>query len=812
MDILFRDLRQTLRNLARTPGFSLTVVLVMALGIGATAALFTVVNSVLLKPLPLPDSDRLVRAWEASPEHGYSHTAAAGGTWRIWHDQNRSFAQLGVADPWELNLAGAEGQLPEHLDAEAATWQTLGLLGVKPALGRFFTQADDTWGADKTVVLSWSLWQRRFGADPGIVGRKLLLDTQPYTVIGVLPKWFQYPDAHTQLWIAISPLFPPRAWDSHDSHNFTVIGRLKPGVSIATAQEDLSRISRLRAEQRPPNDFIDDAAHVVGLLDADTYKVRTLLNILFAATGCLLLIACLNVANLLVARSASRRREAAIRSALGGSRGRLLRDRLLESLVLCTAGGAFGILIAQLALQWLLSRRADLPRAASVHLDGTAIGFALGTALACGLIAGLAPAFADRHDQLLNALQDQSRAVSGSRQSLRFRRALLAVEVALTVVLLVGAGLFLRSYQNMHSAELGVSTARTLTMGINLPYAPQYEKEARITGFFEDLLTRVQALPGVQAAGLADRLPGQGEGTDDGETIAEIPMPKGTMLDIQVRYVSPDFFRSLGIPLLHGRTFTADDRLEHGRLAIVNQAFVRQYLKSRDPIGLHVNDLNTGPEGTTDPKNEIVGVVGDVRSAPASPIEPIVYFPLWTGVRSGPTLFLRTTGDPLAMATTVQKVVAGIDRSVAVTDLLTYDDLVGKNTAEASFNATLLSVFAGLSLVLAAVGLFGVLSFLVSQRTAEIGVRMALGAQREHVLRLLLADGLRPAVIGLVLGIAASAGLTRLVASLLYGTQPLDPLVFVLVSFALIAVAALACLLPAWRASQLDPVAALRAE
>ena len=804
--------RQTLRKLARTPGFSLTVVVVMALGIGATAALFTVVNSVLMKPLPLPDSDRLVRAWEATPAKGHMHSPVAGGTWELWRDQNHSFEQMGIASEWEDNLAGASGQLPEHLAAEVSTWQTLPLLGVNPSLGRLFTPLDDVYGADKTVILSWSLWKRRFGGDPGMIGRKVLLDTVPYTVIGVLPRWFSYPSPRTQLWVTLYPLITQAAMQSHDSHNFEVIGRLRPGVSISSAQADLSRISYLWASHQPSNDFVDPAAHLSGLLDADTYKVRTLLNILFAATGCLLLIACLNIANLLVARSASRRRELAIRSALGGSQGRLILDRLIESLVLCLTGGVLGVFFAELALAWLVSHRVDLPRVESIHLDRTALGFAVLAALACGLLAGLAPAFADLHDQLLAALQDQSRAVSGSRRSLRFRRALLTIEVALTVVLLIGAGLFLSSYQSLRTVDLGVSTASTLTLSLNVPYAPEYEQPTKKVALYEQILDRLQSLPGVSAAGLASGLPGQGSREDDGMTIAEIPRPKGSALDVQVRFVSPDYFRNLGIPLLEGRTFTGADRFDRGRLAILSQAFVREYLGGRDPIGLHVNDLNTGAEGTTDPRNEIVGVVGDVRSSLSEPIEPIVYFPLWTGVRSDPTVFVHTVGDPLALATAVQKLVAGIDSSVAVTDILSYDDVVGNNTADASFNATLLSVFAGLSLVLAAVGLFGVLSVLVTMRTAEIGVRMALGAQRGQVLRLLLADGLEPAAIGLVLGIAASAGLTRLAASQLYGTRPLDPLVFALVSLSLMAVAALACLLPAWRASRLNPVAALRSE
>ena len=805
-------LRQTLRNLARTPGFSLTVVLVMALGIGATMAIFTVVNSVLLKPLPLPDADRLVRAWESDPGKGHTHVSVAGGTWGVWRDENRSFEKLAVVNEWRFNMVGAGGQLPEHLVAELATWQALPLLGVEPVLGRLFSRDDDVYGANKTVVLSWNFWQRRFGGAPNVLGQKILLDTQPYTVIGVLPRWFTYPSPRTQLWVALNPLLPPESLASHSSHNFDVIGRLRPGITVEGAQQDLSRISSLRAQGQPPNDFIDKAAHVSALLDADTYQVRSMLNILFAATGCLLLISCLNIVNLLVARSAARRRELAIRSALGGSRARLILDRVVESSLLCGAGGLFGIFFAQLGLDWLVKRRQDLPRIESIHLDPMALGFALALAFACGLLAGLAPILAERQDDVLTGLQDQSRSVSSSRRSLRFRGSLLTIEVGLTVILLIGAGLLLRTYQSLRSTQIGVPTANALTFNLNLPYAPGYQDPAKLVAVYEQVLARLQRLPGVRAAGLASALPGQGAGSDHGMTIAEMPLPRGAMIDVEVRFVSPDYFRNLGIPLLHGRSFTSADRLDRGRLAVVSQSFVREYLGGREPIGLHLNDSNTAPDAAADPKNEIVGVVGEVRLSAHDPIVPIVYFPLWTGMSGDPAAFIRTTGDPMAMATTVQKALADVDSSVALTDILTFDDVVGKNSADASFNATLLSVFAGLSLLLASVGLFGMLSFLVTMRTPEIGVRMALGAQRGQVLRLLLSDGLKPAIVGLGLGLAASVGLTRLVASLLYGAQPLDPLVFLLVSLTLITVTALACLLPAWRAAQIDPVIALRSE
>ena len=811
MDFLFRDLRYSIRNLGRTPGFSLIVILVMALGIGATAALFTVVNSVLLKPLPLLDSNRLVRAWEASPEHGYFHTSAAGGIFQLWRDQNRTFESLAIATPDEHSIASSGGQLPERVETHIATWQALPMLGVQPAYGRLFTADDDRWEAPHTVVINWSLWKRRFGGDPSILGRPILIDTVPYTVIGILPHWFSWPNPRVQLWMPLNPEVAPQEMTSLSAHNFAVIGKLRPGVSIAAANADLARISAA-ASRQSPGDSIFESANVRPLLDAETYRVRTVLSVLFAATACLLVIACLNIANLLVARSAARRREAAIRSALGGSRARLIRDRLLESFVLCITGGGFGILVAQLALQWLVAQRTDLPRVESVHLDATVFAFALLVALACGLIAGLAPALAERHNQLLTALQDQSRAVSGSRQSLRFRRALLAVEVALTVVLLTGAGLFLRSYQKLRSVDIGVPTANTLTMSIELPFIPYKEREKK-TAFYEQLEDQVRALPGVRGVAITTVLPGQTTGEDDNISIAEFPpSPRGQWQDVTVRFVDPGFFKTLQVQLLRGRAFTPEDRLDRSRIAIVNAAFVETYLRGQDPLGKHINDLNNAPEGTTDPKNEIVGVVGNVRTTPDREIEPTVYFPLYNGLRGDMFVAVRTAGLPLNFALPIQRIVARLDPTLPVADILTYDDVVGKNTADSSFNATLLSVFAGMSLVLAAVGLFGVLSFLVAQRTGEIGVRIALGAQREHVLRLMLADGLRPAIIGLVLGLIASAGITRLIQSLLYGTQPLDPMVFGLVSVALLAVAAAACLVPAWRASRLDPIEALRTE
>jgi putative ABC transport system permease protein len=489
-----------------------------------------------------------------------------------------------------------------------------------------------------------------------------------------------------------------------------------------------------------------------------------------------------------------------------------VRDRVLESVVLALTGSLFGILLAELGLHRLVSLRADLPRVEAIHLDLIAVLFSVGIATLCGVVAGLAPALVEDEQQILQTLQESSRSVSGSRTSLRLRRALLAIEVALTVVLLVGAGLFLRSYQKLRAVDVGVPTSNVLTMTIDLPDAGYKEGPKKIA-FYEQLLSRVRALPGVRAIGLGTQLPGRGHGEDDAVTIAENPpLAQGAWQDAMVRFVDPGFFQALHIRLLEGRVFSPDDRLARSRYAVVSAAFVKQFLNGKDPIGKHVNDLNNAPEGSKDPANEIVGMVSDVLTLPNDKVRPTVYYPLYNGLSNDVVVAVRTAADPLALAMPVQRIVAQLDPNLPVANILTLDDVVGKSTAQASFDAVLLSIFAALSLILAAVGLFGVLSYIVAQRTSEIGVRIALGAQREQVMRLMLADGLRPAVIGLVLGLVVSAGVTRLIQSLLYGVAPFDPVVFLAVSLALLAVAAIACLIPAWRASRLDPIDALRNE
>jgi predicted permease len=815
MESLLRDLRYGIRTLAHTPGFSLIAILVMALGIGSTIALFTVVNSVLLEPLPLPGADRLVRAFEADTVLHFEDNVVAGGTFKSWEQGNRSFQQMALVTDDEYNLSSSNGQLPERILAEIGSWSALPVLGVQPAYGRLFTASDDRWGAPETAILTWGFWKRRYGGDPGILGRTILLDAKPFTVIGILPAWFSYPNPRVQLWTPLYPEAPPQMMERHDSHNFDVIGKLRPGVSLAAAQADLSSISEQERKQFPEGPVFN-AANLRPLLDAETRDVKTPLYALFAATGCLLLIACLNIANLLVARSAARRKELAIRAALGCSRGRLIRERVVEAVLLALAGGALGIGFAEIALKWLVHLRPDLPRVESIHLNGLVILFAAGIAILCGIGAGLAPALGDDDQQVIRVLQESSRSASSGRGSVKLRRALLSAEVALTVVLLVGAGLLLRSYERLRAVDIGIPTRNILTMSINLPearYGTGFERNPKKVAFYEQLLERVRALPGVRAAGLSTVLPGQGHRQDDAISIHEDPpLARGKWLDALVRFVDPGYFHAMRIPLLQGRYFSEDERLDRSQYVIVSESFVQQIMKGREPIGKHVDDMNNAAGDAKKGSNEIVGVVSDVHESPDQPPRPTIYYPLYGGLRNEMTLAVRTASDPLNAALPVQRVIAQLDPNLPVADVLSLDEVIGKSTLSASFDATLLAIFAILSLVLAAVGLFGVLSYVAAQRQGEIGIRIALGAQREQVLRLMLIDGLKPAVFGLILGLIASAATTRLIASLLYGTQPLDLIVFTLVTVVLMLVAAVACLVPSWRASRLDPMQALRTE
>jgi putative ABC transport system permease protein len=808
LESVARDLRFSLRALRRTPGFTVVAVLVMGLGIGANVALFTVVRSVLLKPLPFQDPDRLVMLYEWGL-HGNDATGynmVSGGMYSEWKKQNKTFSSLALARGSRVGLSGSGGQLPEKLANAEFSWDLLRTLGVQPALGRDFTQADDSPSASATVLLSWGLWKRRFGGDPAILNRTIYLDAQPYNVIGVMPAWFDFPDTSTQLYTSVYHDRPEQQMSSFSIHMFRAVGRLEPGVSAAQGVADLSLISRRIRNANLSDPFVFTNASSRPLLDHLVGEVKKPLYMLLGATCCLLLIACLNVANLLVARAAARRKDLAIRTALGGGWLRLVRERLLESLLLSAAGGAMGLLLAIAALQWLTRIRHEMSRVESIRIDAVVAAFTVGIIVLCALFSGFIAAFSTSSKRILGALHEASRSVSGGGARAALRKGLLSIEVGLTVVLLIGAGLLLKSYQHLRSADMGCITQDVLIMHLGLPDA-RYATPAQRANFFDTLLARVRALPGVDAAAFATVAPGQGYWGDWGFTIVEHPpLPQGSGVTANKLWADPNYFAAMGIPLLRGRTFDTGKRLDAANEVIINQSFANQYFPAENPIGKHINAPLRHHVA------EIVGVVGDTRSEIGEKPQPMMYFPLGAGVETVGTLVIRSRHDVPQYALPVERIVDEMDSDLPVSDVLTMNQLLGKNTFDQSFNATLLAAFATLSLLLAAVGLFGVMSYVAGQRTTEIGIRIALGAKRQHVMRKMLMDGMGPALIGLVVGLAAGLEVGRLMRDLLYEIKPLDPEVFAAVAVVLLAVAAFACFLPARRASRLDPMQALRTE
>jgi predicted permease len=806
LESLARDIRQGVRRLMRAPSFAITAIVVLALGIGANIALFTVVNAVLLKPLAVAHPERLVRIYEAESDGGHPDNVVAGGSFARWQAESHSFTRLAIKRAVTNSLSGGS-QLPEVVNTEVASWQLLPMLGVHPVIGRLFDANDDRPDANATVLLTEGFWKRRYGGAPALIGRTILLNAKPYTVIGVLPAWFRYPDARVQLWTPLYHEWPRVIMQLYVSHNFDVVGELKPGVTLAQASAELNTIQRQIRLQNPDGPVLD-AANLRPILDGEVRNVKASLYALLAATGCLLLIACLNIANLLVARAASRGRETAIRTALGGSRAQLIRSQIVESLLLSLAGGALGMALAYGAVQWLVHARADLPRVDTIHIDATTVLFAVGCIVLCGLLAGLLPALVSKDRELVCALQESSRSASASRGRVHIRRLLLTAEVGLTVVLLIAAGLLLKSYRAMRSSNLGCVTHNVLTMSLTQPRG--LKTAPQMIAFYDDLFERVRQIPGIQSVAASTLLPGQGHQRDDTYTIREHPpLPKGQVLGATTSFVDPGYFQTMQIPLLAGRVFTADERLERANKVVVSQELARENFKGEDPIGKHVVAHIFSPEATV---LEIVGVVADTRELPAADPIPAIYYPLFAGTENSIELVARTASCPAEMVEPVKRVIASIDSNLPVADVMTMDEIIGQAAVDTSFEATLLASFAILSLVLAAVGLFGVLAFLVTQRTTEIGVRIALGAGRGEVLLLMLFDGLRPAIAGLILGLAGAAAITQLMKSLLVDTRPLDLTVFILVSAVLLVVASLACLVPAWSASRLDPMQALRTE
>lgn len=803
LDTLLRDLRISSRTLARQPGFSMMAMLVIAFGIGATISLFTVVWSVLLKPLPFDRPEQLVRLYESSKR--FPSNGPSPGIYGEWKGHTKSFSSLALYKNWPMYNLSDGGTLPEQVRATTCTWDLFATLGVQPIMGRSFTPEDDQPSGNATVILSWGLWKRRFGGEASVIGRKINLDAKPYTVIGVMPRWFAFPDPKIQIFLPVYHEKTPEEMAAIDNHGFRVIGRLKPGVSREQAEPEVFAIVRRVHNAHLDNPFISTGASIRPLIDAMVGNIEPALYMLLAATGCMLLIACLNVASLLTARSASRRRELAIRTALGGGRFRLIREQLMETFVLFSLGGAAGLALAYTALRWFVVTRSDMVRVESIGIDGVVVATVAGLVLLCALFAGLVPLLASRSDNPLAALQEFSRGSTSGASRTGVRKVLVGAEVAFTMVLLVSAGLLLKSYVRLRSNDLGSATDNILTMHFTLPQA-QYGLPVQRMTFFDDLLARVRALPGVEAAGLVRAVPGEGYFGDAGIAVAEHPpLPQGQSQLAIARSADPDYFAAIKIPLLRGRTFGSNQRLEAAHEVIISAEFERRYFPNEDPIGKHLITLGHH-------SYEVVGVVGDTRYELASPLEPTMYVPIDNGMDGSAALVVRAARNAESLALPIQKVIQQMDRELAASDVLTMNQIINQSSLDANFEATLLAVFAGISLLLAGVGLFGVLAYLVTQRRTEIGIRLALGAQRENILHLMLLDGLAPAIGGAAAGSLLAIAAAQLIRSSLYATKPLDPAVFTGVIGLLFTVATAACLIPAWRASRVQPATVLHNE
>jgi predicted permease len=809
---MVRDLKYGARTLLRSPGFSLISVLVMALSIGATTSLFTMVRAVLLRPLPFRDSGKLLVLHEHFRQNtvGDGFNAVAPGDYRDWRCQSRGFEDMAVMRGYGGILSGVHSELPEVVQSAGGSANLFPPIGVAPAFGRIFTEAEDQPQGERVVLLTWSLFQRRFAGDPSIIGKQVHLDTTPTTVVGVLPSWFSYPDARIQFWIPYAQTFSPEDYAMHDGHQSLVVARLKPGVNAESATREVSAL-QYRIHLANASKPVAEGVWFRPMIDDLVRNVRTPLLVLLGAVGCMLLIACLNLTNLLVARAAARRREVAIRGALGGSRFVLIREQLTESLLICLAGGGLGLLLSLASTYWVAAHWRNLPRADSVHVDGWVLTFASGLVLAAALLAGLVPAISYTGKGLLTGLRESSRLVGVSASRARLRKTMLTAEIALTVMLLISAGLLFKSFLHLRTEDLGCRVDHVITMKFGLPEI-QYDTRDKVVLFHQSLLERVRRLPGVRGAALVSTAPGTGPLSDRVFTILERPAPSYTTQYVAATLTAdPQYFSVMQIPLMRGRVFTEHERLGNDHYVVVSKLFVDRFLPGDAPVGKHVRILwDSNPE-----TYEILGEVGDTVSDVTGPAQAIMYFPILSGIpdrTTEATILAYTSVDPLAMSMPIQRQISALEPELPVYNALTMDQILGKTSASQGFAANLVLAFAALSLLLAAVGLYGVLSYLVTQRVSEIGIRIALGAQRGRVFRLVLFDGLRPALLGLILGLAASAGATQLIRSMLYGTEPYAPAVVTAVILTLLLIASIACIFPAWRASRLDPMQALRTE
>jgi len=821
MQDLLQDLRHGLRILAKSPAFATVSVLTLAFGIGANTAMFSVINGVLLRPLPFRDPQGLVALGEFD-----TRSARISGQGSLSYPdlidvrtRNHSFAAVAGYRSNRMTLTGASQAL--HVKVQTVTSNLFQLLGVGPTLGRAFADGEDNPG-HHVAVLSELFWRRQFHADPGIIGRMVDLNGRAYTIVGVMPRGFQFPiEAEAvELWVTFSrdsevdhPEDPSdvSATSQRGNHYLNGIARLNPGATLESANADLDRIARRLALEFP-----DDNSHTsIGArqeLENLVGDTREPLLVLFGAVGLVLLIACANVANLLLARATNRAHEIAIRTAIGASRGRIVRQLLAEALALSLTGAALGTAVAAGALTAILNLYpSNLPRAAEIGVDHRVLFFAVALAVVTGVVFGIVPAWQASNPNLTGVMRERSRSTTVGRSPHRLRTGLVVLETALGMMLLVGAGLLIRSFDRLSRVHLGLNPEHVLTASFDLSET-RYNSDQQ-DRFIQELIHRIQALPGVMHAAGSIPLPLRAGELSVSFNLLDHPVPTANEPSARVYFVVPGLFETLEIPLLRGRVFDERDQRNAAPVLIINQQFARKFFPHEDPIGrrVKIGATETGREsyGT----REVIGVVGDTRrSNLAGSPEAAFYVPLSQLMWGPPTLVVRTSGDPNAITPEIRKVLAAMDPDAPLYEVRALKDYLVLDLGRARFQAWLLGLFAALALLLTAVGLYGVMAYTVAQRTQEIGIRIALGAERADVVRMILARSFFITGVGLVLGIAGASLLTRLFSSLLYEVKPADPTTFAIVSLLLVTTSALASYLPAWRAAKIEPVMALRYE
>jgi len=803
-----QDIRYGMRTLAKNPGFTIVAVAALALGIGANTAIFSVVNSVLLRPLPFKEPNQLVMVWDEQTHLGFPKDTPTPANFLDWQRQNSVFAGMAAMAQRSYNLTG-NGE-PERLDGRRVSANLFDLLGIQPQLGRNFRPEEDTPGTH-VVILSRGLWERRFAADPRIIGRAISLNGESYIVVGVMPAALELPrmmsDWREQLWVPLAFSLTEAA--ARSSHYLEVIARMKPGVTLQQAQTEMSTIAARLAQQYPADNTRVGAA-VTPLREEFVGEIRPALLILLGAVAFVLLIACANVANLLLARAAVRQKEIALRLALGATRSRLVRQFLTESLLLAAAGCAVGLFLALLGLDVLKkSIPATIALAQGIAIDGKVLGFTAFVGLFTGLVFGLAPVAQASRFNLNENLKEGARGASVGARGNRLRSLLVIGEVAVSFLLLIGAGLLINSFIHLRNLDPGFNPDHVLTAKVELS-AIKYPTKEKRSAFFQEVVRRVQTRPGVQSVGVGNNLPLTYDGDSFAIGVEGRPDPPFDQRpDVVLRVVGPGYFNTMQIPLVKGRDFTDADRDEAAPVVVISEKAAAHYWPSQDPIGKR---LKPGSAAENTPWRTVIGVVKDVRQNDfIKQPKPQMYWS-YHQVRDFPAnaLVIRTQVAPLSLAASVRNVIWSVDKDQPVSEIRTMSDIVSQAVARQRFSMLLLGLFAGLALLLAAVGIYGVMSYSVVQRTREIGIRMALGAQKRDVLGMTLRHGLQLVAIGVVIGIAGAVGLTRLMASLLFGVSATDPGTFAAITIILAVVALLASYIPAMRSMKVDPVIALR--